>query len=257
MREPAPSPADPEGHAPPCTRWGFWASTGFGLLAIVAWLLFQWVAAVAVFAWLGIDTKSSVEEIKAVASHGVMIAAATIGAMPAAVAVLALAARLRRCGVSDYLALHWPERRDLWLGILILAVLLPLGDFASWMTGRDIVPAFVVEAYRTARASNTVVVFVLALVVAAPLMEELVFRGFLLPGYAASKLGPIGAVALTSLAWAAMHIQYETFYLVQIFILGCVFGWLRLRSGSTILTLILHGMVNAVAILQTVLFAAR
>lgn len=257
MTDAANAPVAPHGSAPLCVPWGFWASTGFGILAVSAWLLVQWIAAIVMFAWLGINAQSTAEEIKAVASHGAMIAASTIGAMPAAVAVLALAARLRRCDVAYYLALHWPERRDLILGILVLAVLLPLGDFASWMTGRDIVPSFVVEAFRTARASNTLVVFILALVVAAPLMEELLFRGFLLPGYAASKLGPTGAVVVTSVAWASMHIQYETFYVVQIFILGCVFGWLRLRSGSTVLTLILHGIVNFVAILQTVYFASR
>lgn len=235
-----------------CRAWGFWASTGFGFLAVLAWMAVQWVAAILVLGMLGIDGDSSTEEIKAAASHGAMIAAATIGAMPAAIAVLALAARWRGCRVSDYLALRWPSRGELLLGLLVLAILLPLGDFTSWITGRDIVPGFVVEAYKTARGSHTVVIFVLALVVAAPLMEELLFRGFLLPGYAASKLGPVGAVALTSIAWAAMHVQYELFYIVQIFILGCVFGWLRLRSGSTTLTLILHGVVNMVAILQTI-----
>jgi membrane protease YdiL (CAAX protease family) len=207
--------------------------------------------------WLGINPHSSAEEVKAVASHGAMIAAATIGAMPAAVAVLALAARLAHCRFADYLALVRPTRSDLLLGISILAVLLPLGDLTSWLTGRDIVPAFVVDAYRTARASNTVVVFILALVVAAPVMEELLFRGFLLRGYAASRLGPVGAVLLTSAAWASMHVQYEVFYVVQIFILGCVFGWLRLRSGATTLTLILHGLVNLTAITQTVYIAER
>lgn len=238
-----------------CVPWGFWASTGFGVLAILAWLLFQWLAAAVIFVWLGINAQSTAEEIKAVASHGAMIAAATIGAMPAAVAVLVLAARRARCRAVDYLALVRPARHDFILGIAILAVLLPLGDFTSWLTGRDIVPAFVVDAWRTARASNTVVVFILALVVAAPVMEELLFRGFLLRGYAASKLGPIGAVLLTSAAWASMHIQYEVFYVVQIFVLGCVFGWLRLRSGSTTLTLILHGIVNLTAIVQTVYIA--
>jgi membrane protease YdiL (CAAX protease family) len=240
-----------------CVPWGFWASTGFGILAILAWLLFQWIAAAVIFVWLGINPHSSAEEVKAVASHGAMIAAATIGAMPAAVAVLALAARLAHCRFADYLALVRPTRSDLLLGISILAVLLPLGDLTSWLTGRDIVPAFVVDAYRTARASNTVVVFILALVVAAPVMEELLFRGFLLRGYAASRLGPVGAVLLTSAAWASMHVQYEVFYVVQIFILGCVFGWLRLRSGSTTLTLILHGLVNLTAITQTVYIAER
>jgi membrane protease YdiL (CAAX protease family) len=29
-----------------------------------------------------------------------------------------------------------------------------------------------------------------------------------------------------------------------------VFGWLRLKSGSTILTMILHGMLNLVSLAQ-------
>ncbi len=257
MSDFATAPATPRGVGLPCTPWGFWTSTGVGILAVFAWAAVQWAAAAIAIAWLGINDQSSAEEIRAVASHGALIAAATLGAMPAAIAVLALAARKRGCSVVDYLALRWPSRGELLLGFIILAVLLPLGDFSSWMTGREIVPAFVIDAYKTARASGTVVILILALVVAAPLMEEFLFRGFLLPGYAASRLGPVGAVVLTSLAWASMHVQYEIFFVAQIFILGCVFGWLRLRSGSTILTLMLHATVNTVALLQTVYFASR
>lgn len=257
MTDAANNPAAPNGSAPRCAYWGFWPSTGFGILSVLAWMMVQWIAAVLVLHFLGVNAQSSAAEIKAAASHGIMVAAATLGAMPAAIAVLALAVRRRGCDFADYLALRAPTRSDLVLGFVILAVLLPLGDFASWLSGRDIVPAYFVEAYRTARATNTVVVFLLAVIVAAPLMEELLFRGFLLPGYAASRIGPIGAVALTSVAWAVMHVQYEVFYVVQIVILGCVFGWLRLRSNSTILTLILHGTVNAVAITQTAYYASQ
>jgi membrane protease YdiL (CAAX protease family) len=258
MTDPATRPEAPNGRvSSSCIPWGFWTSTGFGILAVLAWFAVQWIAAVLVLAFLGVNAQSSAAEIKAAASHGVMVAAATIGAAPAAIAVVAFAVRRRGCEFADYLGLRRPSRSELLLGLLILAVVMPLGDMASWLTGRDIVPAYFVEAYKTARATNTVVVFLLAVVVAAPLMEELLFRGFLLPGYAASKLGPIGAVALTSLAWAVMHVQYEVFYVAQIVILGCIFGWLRLRSGSTLLTIILHAVVNSVAIAQTIYFASR
>jgi membrane protease YdiL (CAAX protease family) len=257
MTDPATRPEAPNGGLSSCVPWGFWTSTGFGILAVLAWFAVQWIAAVLVLAFLGVNAQSSAAEIKAAASHGVMVAAATIGAAPAAIAVVAFAVRRRGCAFADYLGLRWPSRSEILLGLLILAVVMPLGDTASWLTGREIVPAYFVEAYKTARATNTVVVFLLAVVVAAPLMEELLFRGFLLPGYAASKLGPIGAVALTSLAWAVMHVQYEVFYVAQIVILGCIFGWLRLRSGSTLLTVILHAVVNSVAIAQTIYFASR
>jgi membrane protease YdiL (CAAX protease family) len=99
-------------------------------------------------------------------------------------------------------------------------------------------------------------VLAVALIVAAPLMEELLFRGFFFPGYARS-LGPWGAIIVTAAGWAVMHVQYETFYIVQIFVLGCAFGWLRWRSGSTLLTVILHAIVNALALAQVAFLVER
>lgn len=258
MTETVPSPDSDAGAPPtPCRPWGFWATTAFGLIAIVAWLLFQLVAASLTLGWLGVGSNASDFEVQTLASHAVTISIAAIASMPAPIAVIALAARFARCTVWDYLALRWPARADLILGILCVVVLLPLGDLASWLSGRDLIPPAVVEAYRTARASGTVLLLAVALIAAAPLMEELLFRGFLFPGYARSPLGIAGAILLTSAGWAVMHVQYETFYIVQIFVLGCVFGWLRWRSGSTTLTVILHAIVNAAALAQVAFMVDR
>jgi hypothetical protein len=54
-----------------------------------------------------------------------------------------------------------------------------------------------------------------------------------------------------------MHVQYETFYVVQIFVLGCVFGWLRWSSGSTLLTIMLHAAVNTAALVQVAILVER
>ena len=62
-----------------------------------------------------------------------------------------------------------------------------------------------------------------------------------------------GAIVLTSAAWALMHVQYDWFVIVQIFLLGILFGWLRWASGSTILTIILHMIANFSAFAQTVI----
>ena len=251
-------PADDAGPDPKsCQPWLFWSSTGFGLLAVAAWTFVQWLAAIGILLWLGIGKNAGDAEIELLSSHGLTISLVTIVSMPAAIVVIALACRLARCTVKDYLALYWPRRRDLLIGIACLAVLLPLGDLSSWLTGRDLVPVFVVDAYKSARDSGYLLALGVALVIAAPLMEELLFRGFLFRGYAASRLGVVGAVLLTSAAWAAMHVQYEFFYIAQIFVLGCVFGWLRWRSGSTTLTLILHALVNLAAILQVAYLVER
>lgn len=253
----APNTPDTRADRTPCEPWGFWTTTAYGLVAILAWFAAQLLAASLVLAWLGVGRNASDFEIQTLASHALTIAVATILSMPAPIIVVAIGARFARCTVRDYLALYRPKRADLIVGIIIIAVLLPLGDLSSWMSGRDLVPSAVVDAYRTARSSGTLALLAVALILAAPLMEELLFRGFLFPGYARSRLGPAGAIGLTSAGWAVMHVQYEAFYIVQIFVLGCVFGWLRWRSGSTVLTMILHAIVNAAALVQVAFMVER
>ncbi|MFZ5694000.1 MAG: CPBP family intramembrane glutamic endopeptidase [Pseudomonadota bacterium] len=233
-----------------CEPWGFWTTTVYGLAAIVAWFVAQMLTAVAAFAVIEAGTATLDLKGDSPVSHALTIAVVTIASMPAPIAIMAFAARHAGCSPRNYLALHWPRRADLIVGFVIVAILLPLGDLSSWMSGRDLVPPAVVDAYRTARSSGTLILLAIALIVAAPLMEELLFRGFLFPGFAKSRPGPWGAIVVTSAGWAAMHVQYETFYIVQIFVLGCVLGWLRWSSGSTLLTIILHATVNTAALIQ-------
>ena len=250
-------PAIPTSSAP-CRPWGFWASSGFGLAAVAAWFAIQLLAAFLVMAWLRSAAVPGADA-GALMSHALTISLVTILSMPVPILVVVYAARRAGCTVTDYLALHRPKRDDVVIGILIVAVLLPVGDLTSWLTGRDLIPPAVLDMYRTARGSGvlTLVLLTVALVIAAPLMEEVLFRGFLLPGYAQSPHGLAGAIGLTSVGWAVMHIQYEWYYIGQIFVLGCVLGWLRWRSGSTILTIILHAIVNAAALAQVAFVVER
>ena len=47
--------------------------------------------------------------------------------------------------------------------------------------------------------------------------------------------------------FAAAHIQYDPFGMFQTFCMGALFGWLRWRSGTTTLPIMLHMVVNFVA----------
>jgi CAAX protease family protein len=165
--------------------------------------------------------------------------------------VVALAIRFARCRFGEYLALVRPSRKYVLIGLACLVVLMPLGDLSTWISGRGIIPPFVVEAYRSARDSGTIWLLVIALAVAAPLTEEIVFRGFMYRGLAVSPVGDAGAILIPSAIWAGMHVQYEMFFIIQIFLLGVVFGILRWKSGSTWLTIGLHAVVNLSSVLQT------
>jgi membrane protease YdiL (CAAX protease family) len=232
----------------PCEPWKFWASTAWAAGALLAWVAAQFIIAGILLVYVGLLAGAAP---KGAEEQSLFVLLVAIGSAPAPIAGIALAVRLARCRFSDYLAFVWPRRHDFLIGLACVVVLLPLGDLASHLSGRDVVPPFVVEAYKNAAEGGTLILLALAFTVAAPLMEEVIFRGFLLPGYFASRIGAANGIALSSAAWAAMHVQYEFFFIVQIFILGLVFGWLRWRSGSTLLTLILHAMINLSALVQT------
>ncbi|MFT5687065.1 MAG: membrane protease YdiL (CAAX protease family) [Myxococcota bacterium] len=82
-------------------------------------------------------------------------------------------------------------------------------------------------------------------VAVAPLVEELLFRGFLLPPLAA-RLGARGGIAMSALLFGMMHLA-DPQAVPPLIILGAVLGWLRLRSGSLWPVLVLHVGNNAVA----------
>ena len=88
---------------------------------------------------------------------------------------------------------------------------------------------------------------------AAPLLEEMLFRGFLFSGIAASFPGPSGAIFTTSLLWAIIHVQYDYFWMFSIFIIGLALGMVRYKTGSIVLTFVLHAAINLAAMVATAL----
>jgi membrane protease YdiL (CAAX protease family) len=187
---------------PACEPWKFWGTLIWTAAAIACWVAMQ----IAVFAAM-VASADIAADLEAFASHAVVISIVALAAAPVEIGIVALAVRFARCRLGDYLALAWPGRRDLAIGLLCLLVLLPLADLSTYMSGRGIVPPFVVDAYTSARDSGTLWLLGIALVIAAPLTEEIVFRGFMFRGLQASRVGPVGAVILPSAIWALMHLQ--------------------------------------------------
>ena len=90
----------------------------------------------------------------------------------------------------------------------------------------------------------------LMVVIGAPIVEELLFRGFLFSQLKTTKLGINGSIVLTSLIWTSIHLQYDLFLLIPIFLLGLFLGYLMLKYNSLYLVIIVHAVHN----LQATLF---
>jgi hypothetical protein len=94
-----------------------------------------------------------------------------------------------------------------------------------------------------------VILLFLTVAVLAPIFEELMFRGFLLPWLGERlqpRLGPkfarLLAIAVTGLSFAAMHLQ--PLGLPTLTTLGIVLGFAFLRTGNLASAIVVHGLWN-------------
>ena len=150
----------------------------------------------------------------------------------------------RGATISEYLGIQPICQGDVRKWVAVAVLIVGLFDGLNILLGRAVVPEFMSIAYSSA---DPVWLLWFAVVLAAPLFEELFFRGFLLEGFRLSFLGPIGAVLLTSAAWAAIHLQYDTYDLTVIFLFGCILGAAKLKTGSVLLPMGMHALTNCFA----------
>ena len=85
------------------------------------------------------------------------------------------------------------------------------------------------------------------------MFEEVFFRGFLYGGLSTSAIGPIGAIIVTSAAWAAIHVQYGLYELITIFLFGLILGGARMHCRSLLVPFALHSVNNFAATLEAAL----
>ncbi|MGB3299828.1 MAG: CPBP family glutamic-type intramembrane protease [Phormidesmis sp.] len=82
--------------------------------------------------------------------------------------------------------------------------------------------------------------------VAAPVFEEILFRGFLLPSL--TRYMPIwGAIALSSLIFSAAHLSFSE--VLPLTVLGAILGFAYVRSQNLLSSILLHSTWNSVTML--------
>jgi hypothetical protein len=230
--------------------WKFWGTALWGFLVFVAMFVGQ-IAVVIFFLFKGGRPEDFGEAVKVIASSGLTISLSVIGGLPAVAAAVWLPIHFTSTSFTDYLALRWTSWRNLVLGVIGLVVLVEGWDLVSKVSGREVQPEFMIDVLKSAQNDHVVWLLVIAISVAAPIAEEFFARGFLYRGWSESFLKVPGAIALSSLAWTSLHLQYDWYFFGEVFCIGLWFGYMRYRSNSTWLTIVLHGLNNLGAVAQT------
>ncbi len=217
----------------PAAALGLRFVAAFALLGTLPTLVWQALPAV------GVDTLAL--------GDGEQFAWGTLGLGLACVCVLALA----RLGPP---LAPWRPARAAW----VLSRYLPFA--ALWLVfvvvylqlahrlGHGLVPQAQLAALAHADvATASFWITVVGIVVIAPVIEEIVFRGFLQ-----------GALQYVVPRWAAIAIAAAVFgvchtlpYAVPIGLLGGLFGWLFSRSGSLLPSVVAHATHNLLTVVVT------
>ena len=154
-----------------------------------------------------------------------------------------------------FLIVHWMRRRRLGASrynfrIGSWRLVIPLACGSLGLMGGVVVPIVALipipvsdamqEALQDAIGQTGPPTFVY-FVIAAPLLEELVFRGVMLDGLL-KRYRPVTAILVSSLLFGIVHLNAPQF--VMALVIGCFLGWVYLRSRSVGACIVIHMSAN-------------
>ena len=159
--------------------------------------------------------------------------------------------------VTDF-GLRFERARDLVgipIGVAIQVIAVPLLYLPLSLLIRDLYDRLAAPAEDlsdTADGTAAVVLLAVIVVVGAPIVEELFYRGLLLRSVQ-NRFGPVWAVVVSSVVFGAAHLQPLQF--PALVGLGVVLGTLAVRTGRLGPSIFAHAGFNAVT--MAVLIATR
>lgn len=202
----------------------------------------------------GDDAERAALRFEELATDGDFLGLAIWASVVVGVPLLLLALRLRgwaRRGA--YLPFRPVPPRSVAKWVALGALALVASDAVLRALGRTTTPEVWLSAFATADFAP---LLWSAAVVAAPLSEELIYRGFVVEGLARTRLGPAGAVGVAAFVWALGHFDYGADHLVVVFVLGLVLGWARLKTASLWTPIIVHALWNLAAVVSAELMVS-
>ena len=160
---------------------------------------------------------------------------------------------------------NWGDRFDFWAVRAIHAKALVkwlVAGLIFWLVSSFIgewlnlpVEQFLLDIKTASDNAVVVILMVVTICIVVPVMEELVFRGWLYSKIAKSKLGHSGALILSSIIFTVIHTQYDNaITLVMIFLLSLLLGFVRYKSGNISYSIAIHMLYNTLATIALFFF---
>lgn len=150
----------------------------------------------------------------------------------------------KNSNIKEYLAINRISLRQIKIWGIVAFIFIIAEPLKAYVLG---IPQIVMYQHyiNIYNSTSQFWLFFFTLAITGPLIEELMFRGFLFSGFSSSFLGPAGAIIVTSLIWAALHyFSGGLFHMFYMIIPGLVAGTARYKTNSLFTPLMIHSLVN-------------
>ena len=156
----------------------------------------------------------------------------------------------------SFLGIRWFNIKELGFGLLLLLIFLLISEGLTYYLDKN--PMAFIDGLLDA---SSLYVMMFAVVIVAPIYEELIFRGVLFgvlnhtktdkltkntPIFLGMSSQNIIANIISSLIFALVHFQYDSYGLLMIFIIALLFCYIRIHYGL-LLAMVLHIANNGIA----------
>ncbi len=208
-----------------------------------------------------VDTLSAADIILAGSADGTVVSLSILISGAILLALSGLLIKIRGGQVRRYLQIKtFKLMTALKLSGLLLLFMIA-SQLLTYVLDKDPM-VFITPLYESV---SSIWLFVLAIVIVAPLYEEVIFRGLLWSALAEqfntvqlraattasvtlSTKSAIAASLVTSLIFATIHLQYGLYEISTLVVLALIFCYARIKSGSLLLPIMLHIVNNGVAL---------
>jgi hypothetical protein len=222
------------------SKLGPWATLAWSAVALATLFTVPFVQMTA-NAWAGHPVRLPAWMYEFPVGHAMMLA------------IVLLAIGVMSLNMRDYLGLVKIRHAQVWAGIGI-----GIATFVG-MIGLFIVTGLIQKMIGGGAPSGEVITFkgvgthklelIIVIyglmVIAAPIVEEIFFRGFMYRGLAESRMGVVGALVVTSIIFGLAHAP--GFGWQRVVVTGCVgllLGIIRWRTGGTSMGMVSHAATN-------------
>lgn len=238
----------------PSNNYEIWGFTGTLVWSGIIAISFVLIQIVTMIVFIGLENPAiKPEELDTFVIqnqlNGLFLSFATLATFIGCSLIMLGVIKLKKgANIQHYLGLNLVDVKTMRFWFLAFIVMMLFSELLTYLLGKPLVPEFVTSIYTS---TDSVWLLWIAIVIAAPIFEELFFRGFIITGLSKTFMGPLGAIVLSSLTWAAIHIQYELYLIVTIFVFGLALGFVRLKTNSVLLTIALHAFMNLMSMIET------